>query len=603
MVKSIIKKNNINYIFFFILLSILNIFNIAHTLKIENNKILFFFHSFSQSFLETTLFIIILSIVKSYSKLYKLSIFIISFILLIHLFNFLLLSLIDENISYLIKILFGNGIKDFLTNTKASGIGYFNLLIIISMIIFLSISIFFIYHITDKLSKKKPFYFKKNHLYLSFFLLFALISFDLLSFFKIKDIESYKKHLSYNFFYPSKNKKIIVINSNLKNLKKEEEINKLINKKNSTITIRPNIYLFIIESFRKDFINKQVAPTLSKFKKENIYFHTSFSNANCTHLSWFSIFYSYLPNQWNYYKNYWEKGSPTLKLLKHLKYKINIFSSSDLKFFQMDKIIFGKNKNLVDKYINFTDNKCWIRDEKVFQALKNNINPKNTLYVAFLDSTHSEYEWNENHKIKFTPISNSINYLTLSFSKKNLNLLKNRYRNSINYLDTLFKNFFDYLKKNNLYDDAIIIITSDHGEEFFEEGSLFHGSHLNQYQLNIPIIYKLPNKMDKIKEKTSLIDIFPTIFHSLTKKEDFYDIFDGRSIFSNNENPFLISASQNGGKNPKTFLILHKNKKILTKIKKKQDKTIFEIISVKDSSGKELKDKKLNQKYLKAFLK
>lgn len=599
MVKNLIK-NNINYLFFFIIFIILNIFNITQLTKIENDKIFFLLHSLSQSLLEIILFIIILSKTKKYHLFF---VFIIFFILLIHLFNFLLVSLIDENAGYLIKLLLGNGIKGFITNTKASGISNLYIILIFSIIIFFSISILLIYKLTNKLSKKKPIYLRKKHLYFAAAFFIISISFDLFSFFKIKDIESYKKYLLYNIPYTPKKHQLIVNNSKLKTPKNEKEIDRLINQTDMKIEKTPNIYLFIIESFRKDFITQEIAPTLHKFKKKNICLPTSLSNANCTHLSWFSIFYSCLPNQWNHYKNSWEKGAPTLKLLKHLKYKINIFASSDLNFFHMDKIIFGKNKNLINKYITFPDKKCWIRDEKIFKSLKNNLNVQNNINIIFLDSTHSEYEWNENQKIKFTPISPSVNYLNLCFSKKKLHLLKNRYRNSINFLDSLFKDFFNHLKKHNLYDNSIIIITSDHGEEFFEDGSLFHGSHLNKYQLNIPIIYKFPNKPVNIKEKTSLIDIFPTIFHFLTQRENFYNIFDGRSIFNHDKNSFLISAAQNGGKNPQKFLIFHKNKKILTKINKKEDKTIFEIISIKDASDNEIKNKKIKKKYLQCFLK
>jgi arylsulfatase A-like enzyme len=48
------------------------------------------------------------------------------------------------------------------------------------------------------------------------------------------------------------------------------------------------------------------------------------------------------------------------------------------------------------------------------------------------------------------------------------------------------------LKKLDLYDDALIILTSDHGEEFWEHGGFEHGHSLYQEVIRVPLVIKRP---------------------------------------------------------------------------------------------------------------
>ena len=55
---------------------------------------------------------------------------------------------------------------------------------------------------------------------------------------------------------------------------------------------KPDIYVFMIESWRSDSITPEVAPFLSKFKKEECQdLGRTYAGSNCTPLSWFSMFH------------------------------------------------------------------------------------------------------------------------------------------------------------------------------------------------------------------------------------------------------------------------------------------------------------------------
>lgn len=88
------------------------------------------------------------------------------------------------------------------------------------------------------------------------------------------------------------------------------------------------------------------------------------------------------------------------------------------------------------------------------------------------------------------------------------------YDGEIATADQIVGQFIDDLKSKGLYDDAIIILMSDHGEGLSEHGEPEHGIFLYREAIHVPLLVKLP-KRDRAAETdaatVSLIDIFPTI--------------------------------------------------------------------------------------------
>ncbi len=64
------------------------------------------------------------------------------------------------------------------------------------------------------------------------------------------------------------------------------------------------------------------------------------------------------------------------------------------------------------------------------------------------------------------------------------------YDGEISYLDTHLGALFDYLQTRGLYDQTLLVLTADHGEEFQEHGGWWHGTTLYDEQIHIPLIMK-----------------------------------------------------------------------------------------------------------------
>lgn len=90
------------------------------------------------------------------------------------------------------------------------------------------------------------------------------------------------------------------------------------------------------------------------------------------------------------------------------------------------------------------------------------------------------------------------------------------YDGGINRVDREIGRLIDYLKSKNLYDEMLIIVTSDHGENFGDHHPEFycdHGRDFYEEYVRVPLIVKYPGAQIKgvVEEPVSLIDLSPTI--------------------------------------------------------------------------------------------
>jgi arylsulfatase A-like enzyme len=114
------------------------------------------------------------------------------------------------------------------------------------------------------------------------------------------------------------------------------------------------------------------------------------------------------------------------------------------------------------------------------------------------------------------------------------------YDGCLNQFDFEVGKIIDFLKKKDLLDNTIVIITSDHGENLYEKNfGMGHGEHLRgNYSLEVPFIIYSPRAAagtKKIFEQTSsIVDIMPTVFE--TAKFSIPEYFEGASIFQKAQN-------------------------------------------------------------------
>jgi arylsulfatase A-like enzyme len=97
-------------------------------------------------------------------------------------------------------------------------------------------------------------------------------------------------------------------------------------------------------------------------------------------------------------------------------------------------------------------------------------------------------------------------------------LAQSWYAGALAYLDFRLGELFQYLKELGAYDNTLIIVTADHGENFGEHHLAYHLFCLYDTLLHVPLIMSCPTLLprgQKVSGLVSLVDVVPTIVELL----------------------------------------------------------------------------------------
>ncbi|MDB1123430.1 DUF3413 domain-containing protein [Vibrio algarum] len=284
-----------------------------------------------------------------------------------------------------------------------------------------------------------------------------------------------------------------------------------------------NVVLVMIESLRADFVTDETMPNLERYANENLRFSDHYSSDNDPG-SLFGLFYG-IPS--NYNKSLKAQQLPPLVIeeMTKRKYKFGLFSSdhSDTdgsrdSVFQAANSSYqlsvdGKDETTISNWAT------WLEE-----------NEKSPWFSYIELSTISNYESFESNIETGTPEQK----------------LKASYSQASRQVDTLLEKVFTTLTQQNLTDNTIVIITSNHGIEFNETKSNSWGSDTNysRYQLNVPLIMHWPSKTaQKFEHKTSHFDLSATLLQDLFGvSSNPQDYSSGRSLLNKSSRRWILAG-------------------------------------------------------------
>ena len=109
-------------------------------------------------------------------------------------------------------------------------------------------------------------------------------------------------------------------------------------------------------------------------------------------------------------------------------------------------------------------------------------------------------------------------------SSEDIRYVRSRYDENVEFADHLVGRVVRMLREAGRYDDALVMLTSDHGEGFFEHGRFLHTRLLYDEFLRIPLIVKWPVTATgfaaEVDVDVSLVDLAPTIVDGLGLSQD-----------------------------------------------------------------------------------
>ncbi len=405
------------------------------------------------------------------------------------------------------------------------------------------------------------------------------------------------------------------------NIYEEQKIEKSKNQVYSRIS-KPDILLYVVDTLRSDHLGcygyqRDTSPNIDQFARENALYMNAYSSSSWTKPAAASIYTGLLSK--NHKTMTKEDKLPdelvTLaELLRENGYHTIAISAHGFigtPSYGLDQgfdelIMLSKERDPVTGPIVFSDKV----NERIFDFYSEYLNQKERkpfFLLVWTVDPHAPYTPCENVKNLFsinqyTPIDTytyNIKFLrelrtgNIRPTPSQIEYIKTRYDQEIYFNDNSFGVLLDKMKEHGIYDESLIIFTSDHGEEFFEHGGFGHGQSLYNEVIRIPFIIKTTSiEPGEYQERIQLNDIYPTILDILGKAEPYK--LDGKSLM--HHTPFKrtlylelgsVSDSELARLDCNWSAIIFKDKKLMytenyTRQPSKQHVSIFELYDIND---------------------
>jgi uncharacterized protein len=306
-----------------------------------------------------------------------------------------------------------------------------------------------------------------------------------------------------------------------------------------------NIVWLVAESWRADMVTPEIMPFTYQFSLENNWFKNHYSGGNGTRMGMFSQFYGLYGSYWFDIFNA-QRPPLLMDVLEQENYNLMAYTSSAFTYPEFDKTVFS---NFPDSSLQaYSDGEGWERDRKNTSDLVEHLENIEAPFFTFMffESAHANYYFPDEDIIDENYIDD-FNYISLDI-EENIDKIKARYINANHHLDSQLARVFQSLEENQLMDNTIVIVTGDHGEEFFEKGRWGHNSTFSQEQIRVPLIVHLPNGGQAIHQKmTSHVDLPATVLAALgvTEASDSYSY--GLDLMSNDfQRDYVVASDWHG---------------------------------------------------------
>jgi hypothetical protein len=289
---------------------------------------------------------------------------------------------------------------------------------------------------------------------------------------------------------------------------------------------KPNIFIFVVDSLRQDYVSpyNQAAtftPSLAKFASESIVMQNSFTRYGGTALAEPSIWVGGM----TLHKQYIQPFYPMNALQKMLD--VDGYES----IMTMDpvlKMIVKPSPTIVE----VDKDKDWV-DYDLCQTVKE----LQTKMDAREDKTKPLFVYTQSQNLHIVRRTRGLKVHPKPEENLEYPGFDTYWTTKLKAMDACFGEFIDYLKSRNLYDDSIIVFTSDHGDFLGEGGRWGHCFYIEPDLIRIPLIIHVPPKLLKgmvwnTEDVAFSADVTPSLYYLLGHRPIVNNRIFGRPLFT-----------------------------------------------------------------------
>ena len=317
---------------------------------------------------------------------------------------------------------------------------------------------------------------------------------------------------------------------------------------------KPNIFIFVIDSLRRDYLspyNSAVTftPGIDAFARESTVVENAFTHYTGTGLSEPSIWTGALSLHKQYITPFYPMNSLE-KLLEFEQYRQFITKDEIL------SIILPPAPLLTELDAGRPTMSCELC--RSLAELEGKITENKS-------AGHPLFAYTQPQNIHVSVINREGRSVPAGESYPGFDA---PYASRVKALDKCFRAFIDFLKSSGLYENSIVILTSDHGDSLGEHGLWGHAYNVVPEVVRVPLIVHLPASMQSLSMDQAapafLTDITPSLYYLLGHKPIEHNEILGRPLFTETpqeqqqylQNSYLVASSygpvygllENGGR-------------------------------------------------------
>lgn len=292
---------------------------------------------------------------------------------------------------------------------------------------------------------------------------------------------------------------------------------------------RPNVLLVVVDSLRADMLGPETMPRTTEYARSARTFANHLSGGNATRYGIFSLLYGIHGAYW---KSVLEEHAPPVLVttLQQLGYDLRVFSGPSQNYPEFRSTCWVTIEDAVaDKLVDVApaadkiaakiagDAEVARRFEQWMGERKDAREKPPFFCFALIDAPHGSYAW-PRAETHFTPVAESVDWLQLARAPaaEEVAPVFNMYRNAVRYSDALTGRMLDALRAAGELENTIVVVTGDHGEEFFEHGFFGHTSNFAPEQVHVACVIGGPGFTPGVETRpTSHLDLAPTLLEQL----------------------------------------------------------------------------------------
>jgi arylsulfatase A-like enzyme len=121
------------------------------------------------------------------------------------------------------------------------------------------------------------------------------------------------------------------------------------------------------------------------------------------------------------------------------------------------------------------------------------------------------------------------------------------YRGEVAHWDKQFGLLIEGLEKTETWEDTLVLVFADHGEEFLEHGGWWHGDTLYEEAIHVPLVVRLPGDEaagEKVDDMVGLVDVAPTLVR--LGGAEVPETYQGRDLFETRDSPIFAEEQHVG---------------------------------------------------------